>query len=108
MEIWLPTFLIGGGFKALVAILRHFVAIGNWNAHQRRCVRLATQMIKIILVATFFANSADRVLVGSLQRKMSLSKEQDFEETKTQETNLARKQEELKMEFGPMTELILV
>jgi hypothetical protein len=39
---------------------------------------------------------------------MSLSKEQDIEETKTQETNLARKQEELKTEFGPMTELILV
>jgi len=38
---------------------------------------------------------------------MSLSKEQDAEETKTQEATLARKQEELKTEFGPMTDLIL-
>jgi len=64
-------------------------------------------MIKIILASTFFANCADRALVGSLQRKMSLSKEQDAEETKTQEATLARKQEELKTEFGPMTDLIL-
>lgn len=64
-------------------------------------------MIKILLISTFFANSADRALVGSLQRKMSLSQEQDIEETKTQEATLARKQEELKTEFGPMTDLIL-
>ena len=67
-------------------------------------------MIKIILVATFTASSTDQALVGCLQRKMSLSKEFDLaaEETQKKEANIGTKQEEVRAEFAPMTELILI
>lgn len=110
METWLPLFLTNGGFQALVNILSHFVSKVDWNSTERRCVRLTTQMIKIILVATFTASSTDQALVGCLQRKMSLSKEFDLaaEETQKKEANIGTKQEEVRAEFAPMTELILI
>jgi hypothetical protein len=53
-------------------------------------------------MATYCSNSIDRALVGSLQRKMSLS--QEFDDN----NNGTRKQDEVKNEYGPMTDVLLV
>jgi hypothetical protein len=76
---WLPEFLLQGGVGKLLALIQslsHFTksekeTSENTKRIAKKCLCEVMQCVKILLSCSFCANSADRDLALTLQRKLS-------------------------------------